>query len=168
MQKELVSVAEQLGVALKEREWRLTTAESCTGGLISMALCATKDSAEFYSGGIVTYSNQAKRNLLGVKADTLATHTAVSKETVAEMALGALTASQEAVSVAVSGYAGPEGGGDGTPAGTVWFAWAILDDIIDTRALHFKGNSEQVIYQAAYFALHHLLILLKRLPPSNV
>lgn len=133
-----------------------------------MSLCATADSAEFYSGGIVTYSNKAKRKLLQVKAKTLARYTAVSKETVSEMARGALAASQEAVSVAVSGYAGPEGSGDGTPAGTVWFAWAILDDVIDTRTLHFKGNSEQVMYQAAYFALHHLLTLLKKLPPSNV
>ncbi|WP_426506229.1 CinA family protein [Serratia proteamaculans] len=168
MQQELVSIAEELGVALKEREWRLTTAESCTGGLISTVLCATADSAEFYSGGMVTYSNRAKRKLLQVSAKTLATHTAVSKETVSAMALGALTASEEAVSIAVSGYAGPEGGNDGTPAGTVWFAWAILNEVIDTRVLHFKGNSEQVIYQAAYFALHHLSILLKSLPPSNV
>lgn len=168
MQQELVTIAGHLGVVLKEREWRLATAESCTGGLISTALCATEDSGDFYSGGLVTYTNRAKEKLLHVRKETLENYTAVSRETVREMATGALRVSEEDVSLSVSGYAGPEGGADGTPAGTVWFAWCILDNVIETKSKKFRGSKEEVINQAACYALKELILIIKKLPPSNV
>jgi len=168
MRHELVVIAERFGVALKEREWHLATAESCTGGLVSMALCACKDSGDFYTSGFVTYTNRAKQKVLTVRDETLDTYSAVSQETVCEMALGALRVAKEDVSLSISGYAGPEGGVDGTPVGTVWFAWAILGNIIETKSKQFSGNDEDIIYQAAYYALERLILLLKNLPPSNV
>ncbi|MGO4745625.1 nicotinamide-nucleotide amidohydrolase family protein [Serratia quinivorans] len=168
MRQELVAIAERVGVVLKEREWRLTTAESCTGGVISMALCATKDSGDFYTGGFVTYTNRAKIKLLHVRKETLDRYTAVSRETVSEMALGALKIAEEEVSLAVSGYAGLEGGADGTPAGTLWFAWSILDNVIAVESKQFQGDDEEVIYQSACYALENLISLIKKLPPSNV
>ena len=114
--------------ALIARGWRLTTAESCTGGNLAAALCAQADTAAFYDTGVVTFSDEAKRNVLQVRADTLAVHSAVS------------------------GYAGPEGGEDGTPAGTVWFAWNFRGQT-ETKRMCFAGDCETVVAKAVRYAL---------------
>ncbi len=101
--------------ALIARGWRLTTAESCTGGNLAAALCAQADTAAFYDTGVVTFSDEAKRNVLQVRAETLAVHSAVSEACVQEMSSGILALAGADIAIAVSGYAGPEGGEDGTP-----------------------------------------------------
>ena len=124
MAHSLYDLATQVGRALLRRQWTLTTAESCTGGWIAKVLTDVPGSSEWFERGVVTYSNQAKMDMLEVKEATLAAHGAVSAETVAEMARGGLARSQAQVAVAVSGVAGPDGGTPDKPVGTVWMAWA--------------------------------------------
>ncbi len=103
----------------------LSTAESCTGGWIAKSLTDISGSSQCFGYGVVSYSNSAKASLLGVAAATLAEHGAVSEATVREMATGILALSGADFSVAVSGVAGPDGGTDEKPVGTVWFGWAM-------------------------------------------
>ena len=119
--------------ALIARGWRLTTAESCTGG-------------------VVTFSDEAKRNVLQVRAETLAVHSAVSEACVQEMSSGILALAGADIAIAVSGYAGPEGGEDGTPAGTVWFAWNFRGQT-ETKRMCFAGDCETVVAKAVRYAL---------------
>ena len=114
----------QLADALVRRGWYLACAESCTGGGIAAALTDVAGSSAWFDRGFVTYSNAAKREMLGVSAQTLEHHGAVSCETVLEMAQGALGHSSARLAVAVSGIAGPGGGSPEKPVGTVWIAWA--------------------------------------------
>lgn len=102
-----VALAQQVGDALRSREWMFATAESCTGGGIAAALTDIVGSSHWFDRGFVTYSNQAKQDMLGVRSETLAKHGAVSEATVREMVAGALTHSNAQVAVAVSGLAGP-------------------------------------------------------------
>ncbi|MEB5921613.1 2-oxo-tetronate isomerase [Franconibacter daqui] len=146
---------------LRAKGLKLATAESCTGGLIAYSLCATGDTTDFFSSGFTTYTNKAKQNMLGVSEETLRLYTAVSEQTVKEMAQGARDRSGEDVSLSVSGYAGPDGGEDGTPAGTVWFGWALNDGRLVAEKRHFNGDPKTVIDQAAAFALERLIELLK-------
>lgn len=95
---------------LVARGWRLTTAESCTGGNLAAALCAQADTAAFYDTGVVTFSDEAKRNVLQVRAETLAVHSAVSEACVQEMSAGILAMADADIAIAISGYAGPEAG----------------------------------------------------------
>ncbi|MCL5497776.1 2-oxo-tetronate isomerase [Escherichia coli] len=155
-----LSNANELGRLLTEKKLRLTTAESCTGGLVASSLCAADDTPSFYGSGFITYTDSAKITILDVKEETISAHTAVSEQTVKEMAAGAIARSGADVSVAISGYAGPDGGEDGTPAGTVWFAWQLPDNVIVAKVKHFEGDSESVIKQAASYALATLIMLL--------
>lgn len=155
-----LSIANELGRLLIEKKLQLATAESCTGGLIATAVCAADDTPLFYGSGFVTYTNEAKKITLGVSEETLATWTAVSEQTVKEMAAGAIVCSEANVSLAVSGYAGPEGGEDGTPVGTVWFAWQLDDNHVYTKVKHFEGDSEAILKQATSYSLGALLMLL--------
>lgn len=131
---------------------RLTTAESCTGGNLAAALCAQADTAAFYDTGVVTFSDEAKRNVLQVRAETLAVHSAVSETCVQEMSSGILALAGADIAIAVSGYAGPEGGEDGTPAGTVWFAWNFRGQT-ETKRMCFAGDCETVVAKAVRYAL---------------
>ena len=124
--------------ALIARGWRLTTAESCTGGNLAAALCAQADTAAFYDTGVVTFSDEAKRNVLQVRAETLAVHSAVSEACVQEMSSGIL---------ALAGA-----GEDGTPAGTVWFAWNFRGQT-ETKRMCFAGDCETVVAKAVRYAL---------------
>jgi len=158
--KELVNAAEKLGELLREKNVCVAAAESCTSGLISSALGAAGDSSSYFTSGFVTYTNSAKHRILHVSEKTLRVHTAVSEATAREMATGAKEVSGEAVSIAVTGYAGPDGGEDGTPAGTVWFGWGLPDATVYSLQRHFTGDCEEVVNQAALFALEHLTELL--------
>ena len=124
---ELMQLSEQVGQALKARGATVTTAESCTGGNLAAALCAQADTAAFYDTGVVTFSDEAKRNVLQVRAETLAVHSAVSEACVQEMSSGILALAGADIAIAVSGYAGPEGGGEGTPAGMVCLEFSRPD-----------------------------------------
>lgn len=109
-----ITVAEltkKLASKLIDSGLRLTTAESCTGGKLSVALCAEENTADFYDVGLVVFSDSAKERILGVSPDTLARFTAVSEQTVTEMAASIRDLAEADISIAISGYAGPEGGG---------------------------------------------------------
>ena len=146
----------ELAAHLRRRGWWLACAESCTGGGIAAALTELAGSSAWFECGYVTYSNRAKQEMLGVSEQTLARHGAVSRETVLEMATGALLRSQVQLSVAVSGIAGPGGGTPEKPVGTVWFAWATREAAVaDCRV--FSGDRAQVRGAAVDAALQGLL-----------
>ncbi|ECG8588818.1 2-oxo-tetronate isomerase [Salmonella enterica subsp. salamae] len=153
------SLTQKLGDFLVNHQLRLTTAESCTGGKLASALCAAEDTPSFYGVGYITFTDEAKAKILHVQRSSLETHTAVSEAVVSEMAQGARALAEVDLSIAISGYGGPEGGEDGTPAGTVWFAWNINDSTFTTRQ-HFSGDCEQVLDQCVRFALAELYFLL--------
>lgn len=135
----------------------VTTAESCTGGWIAKSLTDVSGSSACFGYGIVSYSNAAKESLLGVSPDTLATHGAVSESAVREMAQGALRQSGADISVAVSGIAGPDGGTDEKPVGTVWFAWAERRDAgVQARKQQLEGDRESIRAQTVILALQGL------------
>ena len=157
-------LAQRLATALLERQAMVATAESCTGGWIAKILTDLAGSSAWFERGFVSYSNEAKQDLLGVSATTLRQHGAVSAETVAEMALGALQRSRAQYAVAVSGVAGPSGGSPEKPVGTVWLAWAWqppadTSDSISVRQQHclFPGDREQVRRATVAAALQGLL-----------
>jgi nicotinamide-nucleotide amidase len=134
----------------------VATAESCTGGWIAKAITDVAGSSDVFAYGIVSYSNGAKESLLGVRAETLDYNGAVSDAVVEEMAAGALELSGADIAVAVSGIAGPGGGSDEKPVGTVWFAWAIRDGSLvkyNTDCLQFKGDRDRVREQTVAHAL---------------
>lgn len=134
----------------------VATAESCTGGLIAAALTERPGSSAWFHQGWVTYSNEAKQRCLGVRAETLAAHGAVSRETAAEMAAGARQAAAADWALSVSGIAGPGGGSEHKPVGTVCFGLAGAGGV-QTRQCRFEGNRGQVREQAAAYALRWLL-----------
>lgn len=122
----------------------LATAESCTGGWIAKVITDIAGSSGWFDRGFVTYSNQAKRDMLGVRADTLDVHGAVSEAVVLEMAEGALRNSRARFAIAVTGVAGPTGGSDEKPAGTVWMAWGCAGGSSRAELAHFDGDREVV------------------------
>jgi nicotinamide-nucleotide amidase len=142
----------------------LTTAESCTGGWVAKAVTDVPGSSGCFAYGIVSYSDDAKQNLLGVTAATLREHGAVSEPAVRQMATGALSLSSADVAVAISGVAGPGGGSVQKPVGTVWFSWASRTDG-ETHihaALHkLAGDREAVRRQSVLLALNGLRERLK-------
>ena len=124
----------------RARGWRIATAESCTGGLIAAALTHIPGSSDVVDRGFVTYSNEAKAEMLGVDPALIATHGAVSGPVAAAMAEGALARSHADVVVAVTGVAGPGGGSEAKPVGTVWFGWARRGDTARSQRLVFPGD----------------------------
>jgi nicotinamide-nucleotide amidase len=149
---------------LNRKHKAVATAESCTGGWIAKALTDVPGSSGCFGYGIVSYSNGAKESILGVKNQTLAEHGAVSEPVVREMAEGALRLSGADISVAVSGVAGPDGGSDEKPVGTVWFAWSMRGPkgiVTDTDLQRFEGNRENVRMQTV---IHGLKGVRGRLP----
>jgi len=150
----------QLGAALSSHGMMLATAESCTGGGAATAATEIAGSSAWFDRGFVTYSNQAKTDMLGVSADTLQRFGAVSEATVREMVEGALRRSQAQVALAVSGIAGPGGGTPEKPVGTVWFAWGIKDRVGVARLYHLSGNRAEIREQAVSIALQGVIELL--------
>lgn len=132
------------------------TAESCTGGWIAKSITDISGSSGCFAYGLVSYSNGAKESLLGVNPATLEEHGAVSEAVVREMAQGALSLSGADVAAAVSGVAGPDGGSEEKPVGTVWFAWATRNKDkpeIDAERRFLKGDREQVRARAVVITL---------------
>jgi nicotinamide-nucleotide amidase len=153
---DLETWARNTGALLSQRGLRLATAESCTGGLIVAMLTAIPGSSDWLECGFVTYSVEAKQQMLGVRPETLEHHGAVSEPTAREMALGALIHSTADVAVSVTGIAGPGGGEILQPVGTVWFGWALrtADDVIFESAVHtFRGTRAEVRENAVRTAL---------------
>ena len=150
------ALARRVGKRLKAGRARLVTAESCTGGWIAQAVTAIPGSSAWFERGFVTYSNAAKRELLGVKQRTLRKFGAVSEETAREMAKGALQNSRGTIAVAVTGVAGPTGGSDEKPVGMVCFAFAT-SRMISSESRRFKGKRESVRRQSVIHALKGVL-----------
>ena len=149
----LATLAEQL----TQRGWMLATAESCTGGWIAKCCTDMAGSSAWFDRGFITYSNAAKQDMLGVRAETLAQYGAVSEAVVAEMATGALRHSQAHIAVAIIGIAGPSGGSPEKPVGTVCFAWAMRNGEVLTKTCQFAGDREAVRWQSVVFALNGIL-----------
>ncbi len=156
----LTDLAAQLGEVLDRQGRILTTAESCTGGWIAKVITDVPGSSGWFEHGFVSYSNAAKQELLGVTPATLEQHGAVSAETVAEMAQGALRHSRADLAVAVSGVAGPDGGSLDKPVGTVWLAWVVRDGSVRTQRQVFPGDRKAVRRQTVIMALKGLLDVL--------
>jgi nicotinamide-nucleotide amidase len=140
----LIDLADNLGRALAARGWRVATAESCTGGLVAGAITDVAGSSGWFDRGFVTYSNEAKVELLGVRPETLAGYGAVSEPTVREMAAGALDRSRADIVVAVTGVAGPGGGTPEKPVGLVWLAWGIRGEGVDAVSRRVPGDRAAV------------------------
>jgi len=153
---ELRQLSERVGLALKARGATITTAESCTGGWIAKVITDIAGSSSWFERGFVTYSNEAKSQMIGVKPETLAAHGAVSEPVVVEMAIGALKAARSDYAISVSGIAGPDGGSDEKPVGTVWFGFASVNGQGITRRECFPGDRDAVRRQATAYALHTL------------
>ena len=158
---EIREAAEQVLLACRKKKLKVVTAESCTGGLIAAALTAIAGSSDVVDRGFVTYSNEAKMEMLGVSRATLDAHGAVSRETALEMAAGALAHSRAGIALAVTGIAGPGGGSADKPVGLVWFGLAMTGraPIAERRLFEDRGrafireSSVQVALEMALAAL---------------
>ena len=155
-------IAADLGRRLKGARGVLVTAESCTGGWAAQAVTAVAGSSDWFDRGFVTYSNDAKREMLGVGADTLARHGAVSEQTALEMAAGALARSRASVALAITGIAGPAGGSAAKPVGSVCFAWAA-GSATRSETMLFPGDREAVRRQSVIHALRGVMRLLDQI-----
>jgi nicotinamide-nucleotide amidase len=151
---------EQLASLLLAKKYKLATAESCTGGLIAAACTDLAGSSDWFERGFVSYSNQAKTEMLGVDPQLIATHGAVSEPVARAMAQGALQHALAQVSVAVTGVAGPGGGTAAKPVGTVWFAWGTPAGIT-SEVQHFAGDRAAVRAATVAHALSRLVTLLQ-------
>lgn len=151
-----------LGEALKAHGYQLALAESCTGGMLSQMLTSIAGSSAWFDRGFVTYSNAAKQELLGISAQTLDQFGAVSEQTAAAMANGALTNSHANIAGSITGIAGPDGGSAEKPVGTVCFAWVGSHIKLRTTTQQFSGNRDEIRQQAAMFLLEKLLAQLNQ------
>ncbi|MGE5616564.1 MAG: CinA family protein [Bacillota bacterium] len=157
MHDEISILAEEVGRVLKERQLVLAVAESCTGGGVGEAVTRIAGSSAWFDRGFITYTDAAKRELLGVPGETLERHGAVSEETARAMARGALERSDASLSIAVTGIAGPDGGSVDKPVGLVWFAWGTADGAIHAERRIFGGEREAVRAQSVAYALRGVL-----------
>ncbi|WP_430461419.1 CinA family protein [Thalassolituus sp. LLYu03] len=155
MNPDLLASIRALAEILLSRDLRIVTAESCTGGGIASALTDVAGSSGWFECGFVTYSNEAKIRYLNVAPSTIEQYGAVSEETVRAMVAGAVNNSLGELAVAVSGIAGPGGGSDEKPVGTVWFAWGNADTQITERC-HFSGDRAAVREQAVIHGIQGL------------
>jgi nicotinamide-nucleotide amidase len=153
---DLQVLAESLGVRLHASRDHLVTAESCSGGWIAKTVTDIAGSSDWFDCGMVAYSYEAKQALLGVRPQTLETHGAVSRETVVEMVSGALVNSGASVGVAVTGIAGPGGGSEDKPVGTVWIGWKRRGGYARAEVFHFDGDRDRVRRQTVAAALKGL------------
>ena len=154
----ITDIHQALAALLIEKSLKLTTAESCTGGLIAAACTDLAGSSAWFERGFVTYSNAAKTELLGVPAELIETHGAVSEAVVRTMATGAMAHSHAQVAVAVTGVAGPSGGTPDKPVGTVWLGW-LVGGHITTECCHFPGDRAAVRAATVNHALTRLVRL---------
>jgi nicotinamide-nucleotide amidase len=156
----LFKLAAALVAELTEAGKAVATAESCTGGWVAKAITDVPGSSACFGYGVVSYSNGAKESLLGVRNQTLMDNGSVSEAVVGEMVEGVMNLSGADFAVAVSGVAGPDGGSDEKPVGTVWFAWAVRDGSkirTETGVRHFEGDREAIRELTVAHALQGVL-----------
>ena len=156
-QATLERLAGRVGALLLASGEKLAVAESCTGGWVAQCLTAIAGSSTWFERGFVTYSNEAKQEMLGVSTATLQRHGAVSEEAAAEMAVGALLHSHADWALAITGIAGPSGGSPEKPVGTVCFGWVGKTAQTSTATSHFSGEREDIRACAVAHALRGLL-----------
>ena len=149
-----------LAEILQQKHWLMASAESCTGGMIAAACTDLAGSSNWFERGFVSYSNEAKTELLGVDAALIARHGAVSEQVARAMVQGAIAHSKAQVAVAVTGVAGPSGGSVAKPVGTVWFGWATPAGVV-SEMRRFDGGRRQVRDATVRHALQRLVALLK-------
>ena len=159
MTEDITQLAQLLGNKLSSKGWQITCAESCTGGGVGYAITSISGSSAWFKKGYITYSNDAKQELLGVSEQTLIQHGAVSAATVEEMAEGAAKHANADVAVAISGIAGPDGGTPDKPVGTVWFGFFINGHSTSQKQL-ITGDRQAVRIKAIKSALSNTLTLL--------
>lgn len=152
----LESLSTDVVNALNQKNLVLTTAESCTGGWLGKAITDIAGSSAVFDRGFVTYSNQSKIEMLGVNAETLQQYGAVSEEITQQMANGAVNNSNASIAISTSGIAGPGGGSEEKPVGSVCFAWHFNAETISASRL-FTGNRDSIRYQSCCYALEKLL-----------
>jgi nicotinamide-nucleotide amidase len=153
MDKQITELAEKLGKVLNQKELMLATAESCTGGGIAQAITEISGSSAWFDRGFVTYSNLAKVQMLQVSQSVLNKYGAVSKEVAKQMVLGALINSGADLAVSVTGIAGPGGGSEQKPVGTVYIAWGIKGEGVGCKKYVFSGNRTEIRKQTVILAL---------------
>lgn len=157
------TIAERVVYALKSHGYHITTAESCTGGMVASMLVDVSGASQVFEEGYITYSNPVKEKVLGVQAETLSEFTEVSGAVAEEMALGAAKTANADISVSITGYAGPGPAENGTKAGTVYIGtW--FQGQAESRLFSFEGDRQAVRQQAAEQAL---LFVLERLQKSE-
>ena len=161
-QKKLERISSELGELLKLKDYSFTCAESCTGGWVGHALTSISGSSEWFGSSFVTYSYEAKTQILGVSSEDLDSFGAVSEEIVEQMVSGALLKSGANVGVAISGIAGPAGGTDTKPVGTVCFAWKIKGQDVITSTEYFAGERNEIRYSSVERALMGTIELVKK------
>ena len=162
MDDALNKLAAEVGLRLKKRRWMLAAAESCTGGWVAAVMTAIAGSSEWFERGFVTYSNEAKHEMLGVPADLIERCGAVSEEVARAMAVGALRHSRAQIALSITGVAGPGGGSDDKPVGLVCFGWAVgnLTQVVETK--RFSGDRDAVRRAAVNHALQGVLAQLEK------
>ena len=156
-QEELEALAAKLGALLLANGEKLATAESCTGGWVAQCLTAISGSSDWFERGFVTYSNEAKQEMLGVEPETLLKHGAVSETTASAMAAGALRHSHADWALSITGIAGPAGGSLEKPVGSVCFGWVGPDGRVEVESCFFPGSREEIRSQSVAHALTGLL-----------
>ncbi|MFI2812819.1 MULTISPECIES: CinA family protein [Microbulbifer] len=165
---DISGLARELGEELHKRDWKVTAAESCTGGAIAAAITSVPGASDWFEGSVVSYANWVKRELIAVSGDDLEELGAVSEEVARQMASGVLGLMDANVAVAVSGIAGPDGGTEEKPVGTVWIALAHSEGqepvTIDASCFHFEGDRAAVQEQTVAEALRELLALVREHP----
>ena len=161
-QEKLERISSELGELLKSKDYTFTCAESCTGGWVGHAMTSIPGSSEWFGSSFVTYSYEAKTQILGVSSEDLDNFGAVSEEIVEQMVSGALHKSGANVGVAISGIAGPAGATDTKPVGTVCFAWKMDGQDVITSTEYFAGERNEIRYSSVERALMGTIELVKK------
>lgn len=162
-EKKLEELLTKVSSLLTERNWRMATAESCTGGWIAKCCTDRAGSSEWFDRAYVVYSYKAKEQMLGVSHDDLVEHGAVSEEIARQMATGAKKHSNVAVTVSATGIAGPGGGMPGKPVGLVHFGWCIDGRPVECGEAVFEGDRDQVRQQTVLYALEGIVFRMDEL-----
>ena len=157
----LENLSAELGTLLQKKNMFFTSAESCTGGLLSQSIVSVPGSSGWFGCSFVTYSNISKHKILGVSKDSLKRFGAVSEEVVTEMVDGAVAESRADLGVAISGIAGPGGGSPDRPVGTVCIAWKLKDKQAIRSTFLFEGNRNEVRYKTVVKSLEEAIKLIK-------
>ncbi len=153
MRVSVEAMAQDIGGLLEGFQLQITTAESCTGGGLAQAITSVAGSSQWFERGFITYSDQSKQDMLGVSSATIEQYGAVSEQVVKEMAQGAIQCSGAHMSVAITGIAGPEGGSEEKPVGTVWIAWGQKLGYTEAECFQFGGTRNHIRAQAVLESL---------------